>query len=895
MKRIICLLLVLIVLFSLFGCGSDENENGFTVHSIEDFVGKNIAMPTGCTYDVSIEKELGKVNPLFYNDISSQVEALRKGDVQAIVNDSPVAVLLVNENPDLTVYPEIAVKVDYGFAFGKGDERAEEFSRVIREYRANGSMKELEDKWINHYAASETLIDYSQFDLSDKGRGSIRFQFYTDGEPLAFVGEGGKPEGLEIELLCRICKDLGYGLNITPSKVDTMLISVEQGKSDAFGGDIGITPERQEKFSFTDPTYSGGIVFVCLKDSVAGYEGDKKGEMSFWERLAYSFEKTFIRESRWKLILSGLWITLKVFFFAAFFGAFFGIIFFFLTKIKCRILQIFIKVFFDLIYGIPALVVLMVVYFVGFGNVNVSPVFAGIVGFTITTTVAVAEEIKVGEKSVDIGQTEAALSLGASKVRAFFEIVFPQALRVVLPIFKNDAITMLKTTSVLGYIAVSDLTKVGDIIRGRTYEAFFPLITVALIYFAISKLIIEILDHLTNKSDFAQKTVKYPRGVKVDVNLSEQAAPGISEDSGEVIRVEHLKKQYESCTPLKDINLLVNKGDVISIIGPSGTGKSTFLRILNGLEACSAGKIVVLGRDLGDKATDLREIRKKVGMVFQNFNVFNHMSVVENVMYAPQKILKIDKQSAYEAAMRQLRSVGLAEKAFVMPNQLSGGQKQRVAIARALAMNPEIILFDEATSALDPSMVGEVLTVIQGLAKKGMTMLIVTHEMDFAKNVSTRVLYLDQGEVYEEGSPDQIFNHPERNRTRIFTSKVKSLALAIHSEEYDYIAMLEQIKAFCEKNGISDAQKRKLCAAFERACELPGILPKAKEAHKLHVLCEYDGVSSKAYLRFIHEGEEKNCLNSAPDTLREALVLLCADSIFEYKNGKNNLSFEILA
>ena len=206
-----------------------------------------------------------------------------------------------------------------------------------------------------------------------------------------------------------------------------------------------------------------------------------------------------------------------------------------------------------------------------------------------------------------------------------------------------------------------------------------------------------------------------------------------------MIRISHLRKEYPNVTPLKDVNVTVNKGDVISIIGPSGTGKSTLIRCINLLESPTSGEIWVDDQCITDKKCNLNKVRQKMGMVFQSFNLFGHMNVIENIMAAPRALLKKSKQQAYDDGMRLLRTVGLADKAFNYPDELSGGQKQRIAIARTLAMEPEIILLDEPTSALDPTMVGEVQAVIRDLARQGLTMMIVTHEMRFAREVANRV------------------------------------------------------------------------------------------------------------------------------------------------------------
>ena len=237
-----------------------------------------------------------------------------------------------------------------------------------------------------------------------------------------------------------------------------------------------------------------------------------------------------------------------------------------------------------------------------------------------------------------------------------------------------------------------------------------------------------------------------------------------------IIEVKGLKKNFGSLQVLKGIDAAIEENEVVCIIGPSGSGKSTFLRCLNRLEEITDGEILIDGVHLSKENEN--EVRTEMGMVFQSFNLFPHMSVLDNVTIGPRKVRRIDRKEAEKKALELLGRVGLGDKADVYPSSLSGGQKQRVAIARALAMNPKIILFDEPTSALDPEMVGEVLDVMKGLAQGGMTLVIVTHEMGFAREVADRVLFMDEGYIIEQGTPDEIFNHPKEERTKNFLSKV---------------------------------------------------------------------------------------------------------------------------
>ena len=239
-----------------------------------------------------------------------------------------------------------------------------------------------------------------------------------------------------------------------------------------------------------------------------------------------------------------------------------------------------------------------------------------------------------------------------------------------------------------------------------------------------------------------------------------------------LIQVQHLGKAFGDLNVLKDINVDIYKGDVVCVIGPSGSGKSTFLRCLNRLEEPTSGKILFEGVDITDPKTDIDKHRQKMGMVFQQFNLFPHMTIMKNLTIAPMKLQGVSQKDAEAEAMRLLERVGLADRANAYPNQLSGGQKQRIAIVRALCMKPDVMLFDEPTSALDPEMVGEVLNVMRDLADQKMTMVVVTHEMGFAREVSTRVMFMDGGYFMEEAAPEEFFSNPKNERLKSFLSKV---------------------------------------------------------------------------------------------------------------------------
>lgn len=316
------------------------------------------------------------------------------------------------------------------------------------------------------------------------------------------------------------------------------------------------------------------------------------------------------------------------------------------------------------------------------------------------------------------------------------------------------------------------------------------------------------------------------------------------------------------------------------------------MRCINRLEEPTDGKVTVFGEDMGDKKTNLRMLRRRMGMVFQSFNLFGHLTIIENIMLAPTVLKGVSRQEAYEEGVRLLRMVGMAEKALNYPDELSGGQKQRVAIARTLAMEPEIVLFDEPTSALDPTMVGEVLAVMKGLASKGLTMMIVTHEMKFAKDVSTRIFYMDEGVIYEDGTPEEIFEHPKRDKTRAFVKRLKVLTLTIASSDYDFIGMTEELQYFGEKNLLSRRQLENLKRVFEEVCAL-NIVPNSGIEYPLEVSVEYADETGKLEIHLIWRGKQYNPMEEGDELSLLLVKAAVKESSFTYTDGVNHLIMEL--
>jgi len=320
-----------------------------------------------------------------------------------------------------------------------------------------------------------------------------------------------------------------------------------------------------------------------------------------------------------------------------------------------------------------------------------------------------------------------------------------------------------------------------------------------------------------------------------------------------MIEIRHLRKEYPTVTPLRDVNTDIRDGDVIAVIGPSGTGKSTLLRCINLLETPTGGSIRIDGEEILDPKCDVNVIRRKLGMVFQSFNLFGHLTALENIMKPQMDLLDRSKQEAYDRSIELLRKVGLVQSALLYPDELSGGQKQRVAIARALAMDPEIILFDEPTSALDPAMIGEVQAVIRDLARAGKTMMIVTHEMNFARSISNRVFYMDNGEIYEEGTPEQIFTNPQKELTRRFIYKLKVLEIEIENDAFDVPGAYSEIANYCSSNQIPPKTALRIQTVFEELVQQI-LIPKPGEA-QIRFRSEYAEADESAEIIVEYSGE----------------------------------------
>ena len=880
-------------------------------------------------------------------------------------------------------------------------------------------------------------------------------------------------------------------------------------------------------------------------------------------RIFESFYNNLIAEDRYRMILDGLQVTLLITLGAVILGTILGGIICWMRMSRHTGLQKVAKVYIDIMRGTPVLVVLMLMYYVIMAPLEATGVTVAIVTFAMNTAAYIGEMLRSAIQGIDRGQTEAGLALGYTPRQTFLRIVLPQVVKAVMPVYQGEVISLLKGTSIVGYIAVADMTRASDLIRSRTFDAFFPIIVTAIIYFFMAWLIGVMLKSLvqkqhtkalaaaaglliggtlcylptlispnekaqvadvpaafqaldgkdvgviigsiqdiavtdmapganiqrmatntdliaaleagkvdiagsesltlvfnkdlasrldsvsaglpavpvgacfpldgtelqqdfnrflseirrdgtyqelmnrwaqaddpstldvpkqhgkgrtiraavfpsipplsficngkpsglepdlltewanrrgwkleylimdfasqipaiqTGKADLAmgyisiteerQKQVLFSDGYllsemvlitrKGELGIITEPAPSLPQPKRKwpwavailavigcglwifldqksyakrkaearrakqaadkpIIRISHLKKSYGDLDVLKDINADVYPGEVISIIGPSGTGKSTLLRCLNLIQP-DGGTAEVNGKNILAKGYPVHIMRQKMGMVFQSFNLFPHMTVLENIIMAPTQLLHIEPEKAREEGLLLLRKVGLAEKADVYPDSLSGGQKQRVAIARALAMKPEILLFDEPTSALDPTMVGEVLSVIRQLADEGMTMLIVTHEMKFAHDVSTRFFFMYGGFIHEDGTPEQIFEKPVRSATKAFIQRIRKEVFEIDGPDFDYLGMYSAMAAFCHKYNISHKQEEAQQLCKRMLCEeLAAYRP-------ITVRITYSEMSAVTALDFMVENLEQTPLSEAQ---RSSLSAVCTQVVEE--------------
>jgi polar amino acid transport system substrate-binding protein len=474
----------------------------------------------------------------------------------------------------------------------------------------------------------------------------------------------------------------------------------------------------------------------------------------------------------------------------------------FLRMARLSVVRFLASIYVNVIRGTP---LFLQIYIAIFGlplmEIKIDPYIVSILVLALNSSAYLAEIFRAGIQSIHKGQFEASASLGMNGVQTMFSVIIPQTVRRVIPTATSEFILLYKDTSLLAAVGIMEqmsfaksmVASTGNMTPYVVAAGYYLLVTLPL-----TKLIASFEKKLATAEGSSTAPTKRKRRRLFGRTATEAegsppdalpSAPMAKEDTphaplpppkvlavpagaGAVVRIMGLHKYFGSLEVLKGVDLDVKRGEVVTILGPSGSGKSTLLRCVNLLEKPTAGNIWFEDTRITDPKTNINKVRERVGMVFQSFNLFPHLSAKKNVMLAQRKVLKRSKDEAERIALEQLDKVGLADRADYMPSQLSGGQQQRVAIARALAMNPHVMLFDEATSALDPELVRGVLDVMRQLAQAGMTMIVVTHEMGFARDVADRAVFMDDGVIVEQGTPEQVFDYPQHERTKDFLGHI---------------------------------------------------------------------------------------------------------------------------
>ena len=812
--------------------------------------------------------------------------ALESGKADALAAFSTQMVIAKENYEDIAYFntPFVVVSCGFGTAkSAKGDRLKAEFNEFFDEIIKNGEIKKLNKKWA---AMKPDDLASAKQDYKFTGENG-ELNITTNGQwfPMSYYSNG-ELTGEFVELVNLFCVSRGYKPKYESVTYNAALMGLNTGTYDFMADTLFIMPERLEQINITAPVLTDPI-YLAVKVKPETVTVSKLS--AFIEKIKHGFEINFIRAGRWKMILNGLGGTFILAFASIILGTLLGALICSMRMSKNNFAAALAGLYIKIIRGVPTLVLLMMLYYVVFNNEVMTALQVCIAGFALDFAAYAAEIFRAGIESVPSGQARAAKALGFSPTHGFIKVVLPQALKNILPVYTGQIIALVKLTSIAGYISALDLTKATDIIRSVTFDAFFPLIITAIIYFVLCYCLIALMKLLSNKI-LTRNNIKALKNLSGLKELNLNANKNNFNNNKDLLVIEHLSKSFGDVTPLKDVNCKINSGDVISIIGSSGTGKSTFLNLINRLEEPDSGKIIFDGLDAGE--ININKLRQRIGMVFQSFNLFSHLTIIENIMLAQTELLNRSKPEAYAHSMELLNAVGLAGKAFNYPAELSGGQQQRVAIARTLAMDPEIVLFDEPTSALDPTMVGEVLAVIKSLAAFGVTMLIVTHEMQFARKVSSKIFYMDGGEIYEQGTPEQIFEQPKREKTREFIKRLKIFNYVIKDDSQDIFDLLGAIDLFVNKNLISLKLHNAMLTVAEELC-IENIFKKLNNYNFININFEYSQAQEQINFAVEYGGGLKNILDDEQEISIKLLKRIINNLNYSQADNKNIISGEI--
>lgn len=477
-------------------------ETSNVITNLADLEGKTIGCITGSAYIQKVKENIAGSTVLEYATYSDLIASLKSGKIDAYVTDEPMSYFQIKETDGLTAIHEMITDDSYGFMLNKNNtELCEKMNQVLQKFREQGVLDELKEKWIT----SDEAPDFDTAQPWEKPNGTLKVCLSLDSIPFAYL-QDEKIVGYDVELMYRIAKELGYGVDISSFDFSALVEGVSSGREDVAIGCITYTEERAESVLFTDATYDSGTVAVVL-DGTSSAKG-------FFEKIADSFERTFIRENRWKLVADGLLVTLELSLLTLVFGTLAGFGFSFLLRSKNKIVSGAADTLSRLIDGLPLLIILMVFYYIVFAKTTMPAIWIGVIGLSLDFANTVAGTLNTGVESVDKGQIEAAEAMGYPKWKTFMKITFPQAVNRMFSQYTGSVIGMVKGTSIIGYITITDLTKAGDIIRSLTYEAFFPLVSIAVIYFVLAQLIVVILKLIAKRINPKHRK-RQVKGVKV--------------------------------------------------------------------------------------------------------------------------------------------------------------------------------------------------------------------------------------------------------------------------------------------------------------------------------------------------------------------------------------------
>ena len=492
-------------------CAADSDLPKGEYGSIDELAKARIGIPTGSNFGDMVAQRLPEASVSWYNGQTDLLVALSTNKIDAFPADEPVMKYVMGEEDRLTYIPEYLDTFDFAYGFSKTDEGrqlCDKFNAYLEKIASDGTLKSMEDKW---FSSDESVKDIADTASLPAENGILTMATDATYMPFEYV-RGDRIVGYDVDIAIGFCREYGYGLKIVNMSLDAVLPAVQSGKCDFAGSGLTITEERSESVLFSSPNYSGGVVLGVRKDPslVAGGEG-------FFKGLASSFEKTFIREARWELFLEGVLNTLLITLLTVLLGTALGFGVFMLCRNGNKAANTVTGICLALIQGMPMVVLLMILYYVVFARMAIGGIAVAVIGFTLTFGAAVFGMLKTGVGAISHGQYEAARAMGFSDIGTFFKIILPQALPLVMPSYKGQIVDLIKSTAVVGYIAVQDLTKMGDIVRSRTYEAFFPLIAVTVIYFALEGLIGLLIGRIAKGIDFkSRKREKVLKGVETE-------------------------------------------------------------------------------------------------------------------------------------------------------------------------------------------------------------------------------------------------------------------------------------------------------------------------------------------------------------------------------------------